>query len=412
MNTLPAIVIAGYNRPESLKRLLDFVAKAHYPDEEVTLVISLDFGGGREVAWAAEEFNWTRGPKQIIHRPNRMGLKAHLLACGDLTAVYGSIILLEDDLGVSPYFYDYAVKVMNHYGEDPELAGFSLYSHQLAESNSFYPFQPADPACDVYFIQYAISWGQCWTHAQWKPFKDWLIGQKANFILREPSYLKKWSQNSWKRDFILYMIWSNTYFVCPTRSLSTNFGEPGMNFGQRTGQYQVPLLNTPYSFSFVSRAATVNVYDAWFELEPGSIKELVPGLDSYDFEVDFYGSKRKGQDLTRPWVLTVQPVNQFAAKWGMRMKPLEQNLIFDIEGDDLFLALSAEVKTPTAESNLVHYMHMHELHYPLPQLKSRLWYTGRELIHKVIYSHTVQDGMKTVLGWFGVEHKLRIKGRK
>ena len=39
----PAIVVIGYNRVISLRRLLSSLEKAYYPFAEITLIISLDF---------------------------------------------------------------------------------------------------------------------------------------------------------------------------------------------------------------------------------------------------------------------------------------------------------------------------------------------------------------------------------
>src|SRR5688572_10825284 len=97
----PAIVIPAYNRPASLQRLLDSLRKAEIP-HEVKLVISIDQGGPAGVKQLAENFAWPFGEKKIILHENHLGLKDHILAAGNLSAEYGSIILLEDDLFVSP----------------------------------------------------------------------------------------------------------------------------------------------------------------------------------------------------------------------------------------------------------------------------------------------------------------------
>ena len=105
----PAIVIIAYNRLDALKRLLVSVEAAVYPEgEPVPLVISIDRSDSDAVVKTAEDFGYTHGEKIIIARKERLGLREHVLTCGDLTEKYGSIIVLEDDLFVSPMFYDYA----------------------------------------------------------------------------------------------------------------------------------------------------------------------------------------------------------------------------------------------------------------------------------------------------------------
>ena len=45
----PAIVIAAYNRPDSLKRLLSFIDAASFIYDDIPLVISIDGGGDVKV---------------------------------------------------------------------------------------------------------------------------------------------------------------------------------------------------------------------------------------------------------------------------------------------------------------------------------------------------------------------------
>ena len=38
----PVIVAVGYNRPDSLKRLISSLNQAVYPSEDITLIVSID----------------------------------------------------------------------------------------------------------------------------------------------------------------------------------------------------------------------------------------------------------------------------------------------------------------------------------------------------------------------------------
>ena len=100
----PAIVVVTYNRPDSLTRLLGSLSKARYPDG-VPLVISIDGGGNRErkVVKTAEEFPWPHGKKKVICHEKNLGLREHILSCGDLTERYDSEILLGIDIPLKRY---------------------------------------------------------------------------------------------------------------------------------------------------------------------------------------------------------------------------------------------------------------------------------------------------------------------
>ena len=153
----PAIVVAAYNRPASLLRLLQGLSKAHYPDQPIPLHISIDQSHASDVARTAEAFDWPHGPKVVEQHEAHLGLRAHLLHCGDLSERYGAITLLEDDLFISPEFYSFAVGALTAYRNEPRIAGISLYHYEVAESSQL-PFRPLEDGNDLYFMQWPSSW--------------------------------------------------------------------------------------------------------------------------------------------------------------------------------------------------------------------------------------------------------------
>ena len=250
--TYPAIVCPAYNRPHCLQRLLNSIAKGKYPNGiNIPLVISLDKSDNTAVLKIASDFDWQYGTKKIIQHDNHLGLRKHILNCGDLTQQYEAIVLLEDDLFVSPYFYQYAKAALQFYAADSQIGGISLYNYQIAES-CFYPFMPIENGSDVYFIQFASSWGQVWTAAQWQDFRTWYAD---NHLIHDsdllPHFVKEWPDYSWKKRFIKYLIDKDKYFVFPRLSLTTNFGEQGTT-NVTKGLFQVPLQAYPKQYQFSS----------------------------------------------------------------------------------------------------------------------------------------------------------------
>ena len=57
-----ALVVVGYNRPDSIRRILKSLAEAQYDYENIQLVVSIDHSGNEEVVQAAEDFEWKYGP--------------------------------------------------------------------------------------------------------------------------------------------------------------------------------------------------------------------------------------------------------------------------------------------------------------------------------------------------------------
>lgn len=120
-----ALVVVGYNRPRSMRRILDSLNRAKYDYTEIPLMISIDNSGDDSVRKEAESFQWKHGEKKLICHKERMGLRKHIISCGDLTEEYGAVMILEDDLYVSPDYYNYAMKALEKYGDHPKIAGIS-----------------------------------------------------------------------------------------------------------------------------------------------------------------------------------------------------------------------------------------------------------------------------------------------
>ena len=158
-----AIVVVGYNRIKSLSRLLDSLLKAEYPYKNIPLVISIDASGEQSLYEYVKNFTWPYGEKYVNIQKERLGLKNHIYKCGDLTKFFKAIVLLEDDLYVSPYFYEYVLWAVENYGCDPKIAEISLYKN---ESNGYVglPFHQQEKGHDVFLMQDVSTWGDCFTH--------------------------------------------------------------------------------------------------------------------------------------------------------------------------------------------------------------------------------------------------------
>lgn len=77
------ILTIGYNRANNLLRLLNSINAATFPTDDVDLLISIDNSGTKDVENAANSFKWLHGRKKIYTYPERLGLRKHILKCGD-----------------------------------------------------------------------------------------------------------------------------------------------------------------------------------------------------------------------------------------------------------------------------------------------------------------------------------------
>lgn len=323
-----AIVVITYNRLHSLKRLIDSLLKATY-DESVNLIISIDRSDIFEQMYDyASKIVWIYGEIEIKVAEKRLGLKKHVMQCGELLNQYEHIVVLEDDLYVSPGFYQYTKEMISKYANNENIAGISLYNYPRNQYANL-PFTPQLDQYDVYFMKIASSWGQVWSRQKWAKFLEWSNINPSIDELHIPKHIKLWGGKSWLKYHHAYCAIENKYFVYPRMALSTNFSEPGEH-ASLDSTYQVELLSdvksnykTPNSVDDAIR------YDEFFENE--NIKKDIP---FNNLTIDLYGKKYQHER----YVLTTRHLNKKIIKsYALRMKPWEVNVIHNIEGEDFYL---------------------------------------------------------------------------
>ena len=232
MADLPIVVVA-YNRMDSLKRILGSLLRGEYP-QEAPLIISIDRGDNQALLDYARAFSWPFGPKQVIYQEENLGLKRHILKCGGLTQAHDGIILLEDDLYVSPDFYRYALECLAFVEGKDEIAGVGLYNHRLSQLTERV-FEPIEDGFDNWYFQYACSWGQMWTQRQWRLFSDWLeTNGDYDFATspKIPEHIREWGKHSWLKYHIAFTIETNRFFLYPRVARTTCFSDAGVNFAE------------------------------------------------------------------------------------------------------------------------------------------------------------------------------------
>ncbi|WP_342539064.1 glycosyltransferase family A protein [Sporosarcina sp. FSL K6-1540] len=329
-----AIVAIAYNRPVSLKRLLQSLDEVSYDDKiKVPLIISIDWSENRDSVYeVAEKFTWEYGPEKIIKHKENLGLKKHIMFCGDLTKEYEALAVFEDDIYVSKGFYKFGLKAIEYYGNSEKVSGISLYTPEWNQTaNRFFSVEQNE--YDTFLMQYAQSWGQIWTRNWWSNFKQWFEEENNNDFNKEtiPYNVQAWPDNSsWLKYYIKYCIEKDKYFVYPKLSYSTNFSEVGEHNSISTPSYQVSLFHAQKSdYIFQPEDDNTLNYDAFFERE-----HLSQYLNCKEEElcVDLYGTKKN----SKRYLLTTQILNYETVKsFGMKLRPHELNVIRNIEGQEI-----------------------------------------------------------------------------
>lgn len=334
----PAIIIAGHTRHRPLLRLLNSVEEANYPDNNIDLIISLDGGATKEVEALADSYHFSKGQKKVVKRTKNIGLKEHILWCGDQSEKFGATIVLEDDLVVDKYYYHYALAALNFYKDEPKMSGIALYSPKYNEFARL-PFEAMWNSSSGYFMQTACSWGQAWSAEQWLGFRRWYSKAQKNCIdsvLNLPTVLKNWPESSWKKYFSAYMAENNLYFFYPYVSYTTNCSDPGgCHIPVGTDLHQVQLSSSERrldQFKFYPLSKEKIFYDSF--MEPLS-HELFSGIGiaHSQLEIDLYGIKPLSLLNKKNYVLTSRPVRKAIKKFELGFRPIEKSVLNNLDED-------------------------------------------------------------------------------
>lgn len=331
------VIVIGYNRPDSIGRLLHRLNACDYPHDRVPLIVSLDNCGKPDTYERAAAFSWNHGTFQVILQPERMGCKNHVLKCGSYLEQYGwdAAVVLEDDVYPSAAFYQYALQAVEKYRDDDRIAGISLYAMPQNQTARL-PFAPALSEYDAYFMQLAQSCGQVWMRRQWKAFADWYAEHSEAFrkCRGVPGNVCRWPESSWLKYHIRYCVETDKYFVYPYQSLTTNFSDVGQHTGTPSNILQTHLqqkARAVYLFPDLDSAPVL--YDVWHENL--RIPEAL-GLNLEEVCVDIFGEKWD-YEKKRYWLTTRVRPWKVVRSYALTLFPMDMNVLCDLEGDQIFL---------------------------------------------------------------------------
>lgn len=328
-----AIVTVGYNRLHGLKRLLDSIDRAHFKDNDIPLVISIDASGNESLYEFVRNYQWNHGQKYVNIESERLGLKKHIFQCGDLTEYFKGIILLEDDLFVSPEFYNYATASLEKYDNDENVAGIAFYSNEF---NGFVglPFHPLNNGSDCFAMQSVCSWGQMWNERMWSCFKKWLVKWDENFAPFDmPETIKNWTR-AWSKYFYAYIVANEKYFIFPFVSLTTNFNDGAGEHGSSSSpsvQVHLQYGHKEYHLSTFPELVKYDIYQ-----QNISLYEKI-GLTKEELSLDLYGQKLSDGKSAK-YILSTQQLDMKVVKsYALKMRPIELNILEDISGNGIYL---------------------------------------------------------------------------
>lgn len=236
---LAPIIVVAFNRPVLLKATLDSL-KANPFAEESDLYIYID--GAREnhpddkkkVEEVIDIANKTSGFKKIAVRAsayNKGLAKSIIDSATEILNEYGKVIVVEDDLYLSPSFLTYMNIMLQEYENDNRIMQITGFGPLIRHSKR-YDF-------DHYLTHRAHSWTwgtwkDRWETVDWevKDFDTLASSKKMKRSLNKNGsdlykMLKGWKtgqNNSWFIRFHYAMHKQGKYTVAPLRSLVRNDG--------------------------------------------------------------------------------------------------------------------------------------------------------------------------------------------
>lgn len=328
------ISVVAYNRANSLSRLLQSLSYLVPISNPVDLAFSIDHSDSDEVLSVATNFKWDLGEKFIHFHKERLGLKRNVVYATSLVEKYDAVIVLEDDLYVSPQLLLFADCLLkNKFINDERIAGFGFYSHPYNEFAN-YPWKAIDDGFDNYYLKIPCSSGQMFTKKQWLTFLNYYNDFDASLFssIDFPEIVHSWpNQSSWKKVFFSYLIAQNKYFFYSRHSYSTNMGEAGSHYTKSVDFLQSNLVWSqneyviPTNFSSIDNC--LSIYDQYNELETLKfVGNVIAGVRWSEVEFDLLGLKSI-HSITKKYLISSKISNNPILKFGINMTPFELNIL-------------------------------------------------------------------------------------
>ena len=178
------IFVLTMGRPRSLSRLVQSLQAAEYDNDAVDITLCIDKSRDNstdpETAWLARSFDWPHGHKNIVAHPTQRGLRDQWLNCWipDETNDDEKVVILEDDLEVSKYFWRWVKAAHAYFHDSTNITGFTLHraNHcpdvRLCTTSDL----AGGPVPDGHNFAMPLigSWGFSPRVRHWKRFRKWV----------------------------------------------------------------------------------------------------------------------------------------------------------------------------------------------------------------------------------------------
>lgn len=170
---LAPIALFTFKRPEHTWRTLESLAKN--PEFTASPLFIYCDGARNEIEAAQVEEtrklvrDWSHPDKTLVERERNWGLANSIIAgVTELCERYGRVIVVEDDLIVSPVFLNYLNSALEHYVGEPKVMQVSAYMFPVSIQSHY----------DAVMLPFTTSWGWATWDSSWKHFDPSMTGYK------------------------------------------------------------------------------------------------------------------------------------------------------------------------------------------------------------------------------------------
>lgn len=189
-NEVVPIALFTYNRPEHAEASISAILKNALAEKCDIYIYSdgpknrLDEISTNKVRRLLKKYERYKNIK-IICRDRNFGLANSIISgTTELVSQYGQVIVLEDDLEVSPHFIDYMKEALWEYRDHPKVLQISAFGFNIETDTEF----------DAYFLPFTTSWGWGTWKDSWNLFDFEMKYLKV--IEKSPELIKKFNLNN------------------------------------------------------------------------------------------------------------------------------------------------------------------------------------------------------------------------
>ncbi|XP_062616938.1 uncharacterized protein LOC134278657 [Saccostrea cucullata] len=248
------IIVVVFNRPHSLKRLLNSLNEAEYFEDKVILDVWIDRskkdGSIHDGTFStARKFKFKHGEYRVHNHTKHVGIYGQWIGTWNPALDSEEIaVILEDDLTVSKHFYRWLKNVHQKYDSMDNLAGYALLGRSMKHGGAAENLRgPDEDVCFLYPI--LGTWGYSPHRKNWFYFVEWYRKKSTDPSFQplipgiRPTHWWKVSVQRGTTDEMwsmwhIYHAWNNKLWTLypnlrNSEGLTVNWKEAGLHFNQK-----------------------------------------------------------------------------------------------------------------------------------------------------------------------------------